>query len=662
MLKKLPPSPAKSWLAADLTYDGGYMWGMELIGNTIKLERLNLSNGAVSTFTAPTGVKPSTTFGAAWTFGNGNLGFQSNSTGEIFEIAVANPSAATPTFTFLSTYSGPVAQANNDGAACAPKPVDLGIQKTAHYWQATYEGDANNAPFGPTACASETFTVCPAGPSISSTSPSGSAEAGTSFTDRATLTGGAVPSGTITFDVFGPNDTTCADAPAATATATVNAGNGTYTSGGVTLNVPGTYYWEAVYGGHSNNNASPTTPCGESFTVSPASPTITSTTPSGSGAAGSGFTDSATLSGGALPGGTITFAVYGPGDSTCSNAPAGSATANVSGNGSFTSGPAVVLDAVGTYYWRAAYGGDADNNPSPTTACGESFTVTKGVPSITSTTPSASAPIGSSFTDSATLSGGAVPTGTVVFKLYGPNNSTCAGSALQTVTASVSGDGPYVSPPVTPSQVGNYFWEDQYTGDANNNTSALTACGEEFTVEKAASSLALAPTSPEQVGSSFSESAMLSGGAGPTGSISFDIYAQNASCAGTPASAATATVNGDGSYTGSGLSVATPGTYDLQATYSGDGDNAAFATTCGATTVTITPVPPPFPNGYVVDNSAVEAISTSTNTLSARVTGSGTYAFSSTYEKPQLAALTPDGAFVYLANYSPSTPPRAWST
>ena len=110
-----------------------------------------------------------------------------------------------------------------------------------------------------------------------------------------------------------------------------------------------------------------------------ASPTLT-TTASASVAAGGQISDSATLSGGASPSGTITFDVYGPGDEACATSLATS-TATVSGNGSYNSAPFTATSA-GTYRWVAGYGGDAGNDPV-SGACGdpgESVSVTPGPP------------------------------------------------------------------------------------------------------------------------------------------------------------------------------------------------------------------------------------------------------------------------------------------
>jgi uncharacterized repeat protein (TIGR01451 family) len=71
------------------------------------------------------------TFGADWTFSNGDLGFSNNATGDIFEVSSSNPFAATPTWTLVGHSAGPNSTTDiNDGAACIGTPVDLSITKT----------------------------------------------------------------------------------------------------------------------------------------------------------------------------------------------------------------------------------------------------------------------------------------------------------------------------------------------------------------------------------------------------------------------------------------------------------------------------------------------------------------------------------------------------
>ena len=72
------------------------------------------------------------------------------------------------------------------------------------------------------------------------------------------------------------------------------------------------------------------------------------------------------------------------------------------------------------------------------------------------------------ITDVATLTGGDNPSGSITWKLYGPNDASCSGTPLTTAAVPVSGDGPYTSPPLTPSTAGTYQWVATYSGDTNN--------------------------------------------------------------------------------------------------------------------------------------------------------------------------------------------------
>jgi len=81
--------------------------------------------------------------------------------------------------------------------------------------------------------------------------------------------------------------------------------------------------------------------------------------------------------------------------------------------------------------------------------------------------------LGGAISDSATLSGGTNPTGTITFNLYGPNDATCTGAVIFTSTVTVAGNGSYASTPVfTPTATGTYRWIANYSGDANNAATA----------------------------------------------------------------------------------------------------------------------------------------------------------------------------------------------
>lgn len=101
-----------------------------------------------------------------------------------------------------------------------------------------------------------------AGPALTTT-PSGSVPVGGSISDSATVIGGAAPTGTVDFALYGPGDPICTT-PLTTLTGTLVAG--TAGSGDVTASAPGEYNWVAVYSGDAAN-APATSPCGSEKVV-----------------------------------------------------------------------------------------------------------------------------------------------------------------------------------------------------------------------------------------------------------------------------------------------------------------------------------------------------------------------------------------------------------
>lgn len=304
-----------------------------------------------------------------------------------------------------------------------------------------------------------TFTVAKATPTIT-TQASAGGPVGTSVTDTATVSGGAGPTGTVTFRLFSD-----ADCTAQVFTSTNALSGGTATSGSFTPANPGTYRWTAVYNGDANNDTA-TSACNapnESATIGRASPTIT-TQASAGGPIGSAVTDTATVSGGLNPTGTVAFRLFS--NSTCtsqvftSTNPLSGGTAT---SGSFTPGGA------GTYFWTAVYNGDANNNSatSPCRAPNESVTITKASPTI-STQASPGNLLGAPVRDVATVAGGFNPSGTVTFRLF--RNSTCTTQVFVSTNALAGSTA--TSGWFTPTATGTYFWTAVYNGDANNNAAS----------------------------------------------------------------------------------------------------------------------------------------------------------------------------------------------
>ncbi|MGB8212670.1 MAG: C25 family cysteine peptidase, partial [Anaerolineales bacterium] len=141
-------------------------------------------------------------------------------------------------------------------------PTALGT----YYWQASYAGDANNAAFTTTCgAANEQITVGQATPTLTTT-PS-SYVVGSPIYDTAHLNGGYDLTGTLTFDVYAPDDPTCATPIHVIPDATVSGAND-YLSGNYAPLEVGTYRWIVTYSGDTNNE-SVTTNCGDEVTVTP---------------------------------------------------------------------------------------------------------------------------------------------------------------------------------------------------------------------------------------------------------------------------------------------------------------------------------------------------------------------------------------------------------
>jgi hypothetical protein len=324
-------------------------------------------------------------------------------------------------------------------------------------------------------------------------------------------------------------------------------------------------------------------------------PTI-ATTASASVPAGGAISDTAVLSGGTSPTGTITFKLYAAGDTTCST-PLSTSTVPVSGDGSYASAP-VTENSAGSYQWTAGYSGDP-SNPPVAEACGqpaEQVTVPRIQPTMV--TSASGGTSGTSLSDTATLSGGTSPTGTITFNLFGPGDPTCSSTPLSSSTVAVAGNNSYTSPAVPETGAGVYQYSVTYSGDANNVPAAepCGALGESVTVNvpnvvtpvkttiattASPSTCKLTPTSRT---CKISDTATLSGGnaqAPPTGTITFSLYALGDSACSTALTTDTVVVHGDGKYASPVLTESTAPGYQWVASYGGDANNLPSAELCG---------------------------------------------------------------------------------
>jgi hypothetical protein len=329
--------------------------------------------------------------------------------------------------------------------------------------------------------------------------------------------------------------------------------------------------------------------------VSKASPAIT-TSPSGGPVGGKGeVTDTATLADGISPTGTITFKLYGPSATADCSTLVDTETATVNGNGSYGTPFGYSPTQAGTYWWTASYSGDPSNNPASSGCGAEQAAVSQATPAITTTPNPATATVGTTVNDTATLSGGYKPTGFITFALSGPfapgATPDCSGPFASVENVTVNGNGSYTTAiGQTPDQPGIYYWTASYSGDTNN-TGPYNACGGEPVVIRPASpAITTSPSPGVPTGVTVHDTATLSGGYNLTGTIEFKLYGPSATadCSGTAVDDETVTVNGNGSYTtAAGFTPAQAGTYWWTSSYSGDTNNTMASAGCGAESVTI---------------------------------------------------------------------------
>ena len=202
---------------------------------------------------------------------------------------------------------------------------------------------------------------------------------------------------------------------------------------------------------------------------------------------------------------TVSLAIgNNPGSGTLSGC--GSAGA-VNGVATFTG---CTLNTAGNGYTLTATDStDGLTNPAASNA----FNIAKASPTVTATGPAndtaGTAIATTSISSVFAASSGTNATGTITFKVFGPQNTaptacTTGGTTVGTVTP--AGNGTYhPNTGFTPTGIGNYWWYASYGGDTNNNT-ATSTCGSsmsETVVGKAAPTLSVAAPGSGAVGSTI---------------------------------------------------------------------------------------------------------------------------------------------------------------
>ena len=199
----------------------------------------------------------------------------------------------------------------------------------------------------------------------------------------------------------------------------------------------------------------------------------------------------------------------------------------------------------------------------------------------------------------ASSSGAGTATGTITFKVFGPQASapsTCTSGGTTVGTATAAGDGTYhPNAGFTPSQAGNYWWYASYPSDANNNA-ATSICGSgmaETVVAKASPTLSVTAPPTGTTASAIAGSSIngvfgaSSGGSSATGTITFTVFGPQASapstCTSGGTTVGTATAAGDNTYhPNASFTPSQAGNYWWYASYPSDNNNNAATSTCGS--------------------------------------------------------------------------------
>ncbi|MDQ4134348.1 MAG: hypothetical protein M3179_14370 [Actinomycetota bacterium] len=196
---------------------------------------------------------------------------------------------------------------------------------------------------------------------------------------------------------------------------------------------------------------------------------------------------------------------------------------------------------------------------------------------------------GTGIHDSVNVNNGVNPTGTLTFKLYGPDDQTCTAAPLFTTHKAVAGNGYYTSASFTTNRAGTYHWTVSYSGDANNNPVPPNDCTHEGqTVFVAKRNVTLSgAANPAAANGTITNTATLGlgvGPSGPTGTITFTLFGpDNMMCAGTPIFTSVKTVTANGTYASDPFAPTASGKYTWKLNYSGDANNTSAFTICSDT-------------------------------------------------------------------------------
>ncbi|HET7121285.1 MAG TPA: hypothetical protein VFI17_08565 [Solirubrobacterales bacterium] len=227
----------------------------------------------------------------------------------------------------------------------------------AFRWTVAYSGDPNHAPAA-AGCGKATSNVSQARPSISTSAPQ-RFTVGNPIRVTAAIQGGYAPTGTVSFQIYGPDAGDCAK-PLAVDTVVVT--GPVVVSDPFVTRRPGRYRFTASYSGDAANQkaAEPCDPSGETSQVEKRMPKLK---PRARLLKGNLILIRAHLAGALSPSGVINFRLFRPGDKRCKGKPVFTGGITVKKNGSFLLAQYFATKR-GIYRLSVGYSGDQRNRRS----------------------------------------------------------------------------------------------------------------------------------------------------------------------------------------------------------------------------------------------------------------------------------------------------------
>ena len=340
----------------------------------------------------------------------------------------------------------------------------------------------------------------------------------------------------------------------------------------------GPFTIRALYGGDTNNLRSSIT------IIIKASPTITPNLSLNVVTVKHSVTDSAVISNGFSPTGTVSYQYFV--GRTCSG------TANPVGTpvkmaGGLIPGSAVqFFVSLGNYSWSVVYSGDANNYPA-TGPC-QSLVVNKEGPVASTVLSATTIAFGSSVTDSVTLTGTTFSAGgTVIYEYF--TGGYCAGTPTD-VGVPVIVIGGATSPSIAQvfKTAGTYSWNAVYSGDLSNN--GTTSSCERLNVRGIPTIyLTLSVSTIPPGGSIFAVSTLNGTTPNAGGTVQYEFFSGSA-CSGVATIIGSAVGVTNSVVPGSASQqFGVAGTYSFNAVYSGDANNNGATSACTLLTVAAPP-------------------------------------------------------------------------